>query len=121
MTEHTGRRRDYSLQRVAQLDREIAQMEVRVWAEVQRRAEALRLKTHAGVGPQTALATVLSLGEVSRFGSARAVSAYLGLMLTEHSCGRQAAAGTHQQAGLEPACGFCWWKRGRARCSGTRS
>ena len=87
MAEHTGRRRDYLLQRVAQLDQEIAQMEVRVWAEVQRRAAALRLKTHAGVGPQTALATVLSLGEVSRFGSARAVSAYLGLVPTEHSAG----------------------------------
>ena len=87
MSEHTGRRRDYLLQRVAQLDQEIAQMEVRVWAEVQRRAAALRLKTHAGVGPQTALATVLSLGEVSRFGSARAVSAYLGLVPTEHSAG----------------------------------
>jgi len=43
-----------------------------------RRPAALRLMTHPGVGVQTALATVLTLGEVSRFHSARAVSAYLG-------------------------------------------
>jgi transposase len=58
-----------------------------VWAEVQRRPAALRLKTHPGVGPQTALATVLTLGEVSRFRSAPEVSAYLGLVPTEHSSG----------------------------------
>ena len=87
MAEHTARRRDYLLQRVAELDQEIAEMDVRVWAEVQRRPAALRLKTHPGVGPQTALATVLTLGEVSRFRSARAVSAYLGLVPTEHSSG----------------------------------
>jgi transposase len=87
MSEHTARRRDYLLQRVAALDREIAEMDVRVWAEVQRRPAALRLKTHPGVGPQTALATVLTLGEVSRFHSARAVSAYLGLVPTEYSSG----------------------------------
>ena len=85
MSEHTARRRDYLLQRVQELDREIAQMDVRVWAEVQQRPAALLLKTHPGVGPQTALATVLTLGEVSRFRSARAVSAYLGLVPTEHS------------------------------------
>ena len=87
MSEHTARRRDYLLQRVAELDEEIAAMDVRVWAEVQRRPAALRLKTHPGVGPQTALATVLTLGEVSRFRSARAVSGYLGLVPTEHSSG----------------------------------
>ena len=75
------------LQRVAELDAEIAAMDVRVWAEVQRRPAARRLKTHPGVGPQTALATVLTLGEVSRFSSARKVSAYLGLVPTEYSSG----------------------------------
>ena len=75
------------LQRVAELDAEIAAMDVRVWAEVQRRPAARRLKTHPGVGLQTALATVLTLGEVSRFGSARKVSAYLGLVPTKYSSG----------------------------------
>src|SRR3974390_2334596 len=87
MSEHTARRRDYLLRRVAELDQQIAAMDVLVAAEVERRPAALRLKTHPGVGAQTALATVLTLGEVSRFHSARAVSAYLGLVPTEHSSG----------------------------------
>jgi transposase len=87
MSEHTARRRDYLLERVAELDQEIAQMDLRVWVEVQRRPAALRLKTHPGVGPQTALATVLTLGDVRRFPSARKVSAYLGLVPSEYSSG----------------------------------
>ena len=87
LSEHTARRRDDLLQRVAELDQEIAEMDMRVWAEVQRRPAVLRLKTHPGVGPQTALATVLTLGEVSRFRSARAVSAYLGLVPSEAHSG----------------------------------
>jgi transposase len=87
MSEHTARRRDYLLRRVAELDGEIAGMDLLVMTEVARRPAALLLKTHPGVGPQTALATVLTLGEVSRFHSARAVSAYLGLVPTEYSSG----------------------------------
>ena len=87
MAEHTARRRDYLLRRVEELEQEIARMDLLVWVEVQRRPAALLLKTHPGVGPQTALATVLTLGEVSRFHSARAVSAYLGLVPSEYSSG----------------------------------
>jgi len=87
MSQHTARRRDYLLRRVAELEQEIAHMDVLVWKEAQRRPAAVRLQTHPGVGPQTALATVLTLGEVSRFHSARAVSAYLGLVPTESSSG----------------------------------
>ena len=43
--------------------------------------------THPGVGPQTALGMVLTLGEVSRFASARQVASYLGLTPREHSSG----------------------------------
>jgi transposase len=87
MSEYAARRRDYLLRRVAELDQEIAAMDGLVKLEVGRRPDALRLQTHPGVGPQTALATVLTLGEVSRFHSARAVSAYLGLVPSEHSSG----------------------------------
>src|SRR3974390_803185 len=87
MSEQTARRRDYLLRRVGELDQQIGAMDVRVAAEVERRPAALRLKTHPGVGAQTALATVLTLGEVSRFHSARAVSAYLGLVPAEYSSG----------------------------------
>jgi len=138
MSEHTARRRDYLLRRVAELDQQIAAMDVLVAAEVERRPAALRLKTHPGVGAQTALATVLTLGEVSRFHSARAVSAYLGLVPGGEplslgasgerlsgagaggvQLGRQAAVGTHQQARVESDAVFAGGSRavgGEARC-----
>ena len=43
--------------------------------------------THPGVGPQTALGMVLTLGEVGRFAGARQVASYLGLTPREHSSG----------------------------------
>src|SRR3974377_379016 len=71
-----GGRRDCLLRRVAELDQQIAAMDVLVAAEVERRPAALRLKTHPGVGAQTALATGLTLGEGGRFHSARAGNPY---------------------------------------------
>ena len=54
---------------------------------------ARRLMTHPGVGPQTALATVLTLGEVSRFESAKQVASYLGLIPGEYSSGNKQRLG----------------------------
>jgi transposase len=41
--------------------------------------EARRLMTHPGVGPLTALATVLVLGPVGRFPGSKHVISYIGL------------------------------------------
>jgi transposase len=87
MMPHAARRRDELLQWVAMLDSQIAGLDVLIGEEVKKRPEALRLMTHPGVGPQTALATVLTLGEVSRFPHAGSVSAYLGLIPSEDSSG----------------------------------
>jgi transposase len=43
--------------------------------------------THPGVGPITALADVLTLGEVTRFKRGKQVASYLGLVPREHSWG----------------------------------
>jgi len=58
-----------------------------VRAEAGKRPEVVRLMTHPGVGPQTALAFVLTMGEVARFARAKQVSSYLGLIPREHSSG----------------------------------
>jgi transposase len=87
MLPHAARRRDQLLGQLQQLDEQIAELDRLVLAEVQRRPDAMRLMTHPGVGPQTALATVLTLGEVSRFSRPRQVSSYLGLVPAEHSSG----------------------------------
>jgi len=60
---------------------------VRIEQEVGRRPEAQRLMTHPGVGPLTALGTVLVLGPVERFPDARHVTSYVGLIPQEESSG----------------------------------
>ena len=79
MMEHAGRRRDQLLQTMASLDQQIAALDVVVRREAEAREEARRLMTHPGVGPQTALAMVLTLGEVSRFAFSKQVASYPGL------------------------------------------
>lgn len=87
MLPHADRRRQQLLITVAELDQQIAALDLLITAEARRRPEVVRLMTHPGVGTQTALATVLTLGDVSRFASARKVSSYLGLVPGEHSSG----------------------------------
>jgi transposase len=55
--------------------------------EVRKRPEALRLMTHPGVGPLTALAYVLIIGTPTRFTCAKQVGSYVGLIPTEDSSG----------------------------------
>lgn len=93
MMPHAARRRDELLLRVGMLDQQIAELDVLIAEEVKQRAAAVRLMTHPGVGPQTALATVLTLGEVSRFANARKVTAYLGLVPGEYSSGNKQRLG----------------------------
>ena len=93
MMEHAARRRNELMRVVAELDREIAELDVLVRQQVENRADARRLMTHPGVGPQTALAMVLTLGDVSRFQCARQVSSYLGLIPGEYSSGNKQRLG----------------------------
>src|SRR5437899_2558798 len=50
-------------------------------------ARVVRLRTHPGVGLQTALAVVHTLEPVTRFDRARRIAAYCGLDPSEHSSG----------------------------------
>ena len=84
---YAAQRRQLLLESLDRLEQEIQQLNGRVEQEVGQRPAALQLRTHPGVGPVTALATVLTLGPVERFGSARQVASYLGLIPREHSSG----------------------------------
>ena len=68
-----------------EMDRDIAALDAAVLREAQARPEVVRLMTHPGVGPVTALAFVLTIGPVERFARARQVASYLGLIPCEHS------------------------------------
>jgi transposase len=80
-------RRQRLLATLDQLGAEIAGLNRQVEEEVKHRPAALRLMTHPGVGPVTALALVLTLGPAERFESGRKVGSYFGLIPSEHSSG----------------------------------
>jgi transposase len=49
--------------------------------------------THPGVGPVTALATEVFLGDPLRFVDGKAVASYIRLIPSERSCGRRQRLG----------------------------
>jgi transposase len=87
LREGMGRRRADLLQLLAQLNQWVKELDQRIEQEVERREDAQRLMTHPGVGPQTALATVLVVGPVERFPDTRHLTSYLGLIPEEKSSG----------------------------------
>ncbi len=87
LREGMARRRGDWLPLLAQLDIWVAELDERLEREAQQRESARRLMTHPGVGPLTALGTVLVLGPVERFPDARHVTSYVGLIPAEESSG----------------------------------
>ncbi len=87
LKEGMARRREDLLRLLEQLSGWIRELDQRVEQEVARREDAQRLMTHPGVGPLTALGTVLVLGPVERFPDAKHVTSYVGLIPQEHSSG----------------------------------
>lgn len=90
----TTRRRDELLRLREQWDAEIAELDRVVLKEAEANPEARYLMHHqAGVGPITALTVVLTLGPVERFGSARKLASYAGLVPAEYSTGARQKLG----------------------------
>jgi transposase len=94
-----GRRRDDLLGLMAMLDQQIEPLDEAVKAEAQRDKMALLLQTQPGVGPITALAYVLTMGDVSRFPRGKQVASYLGLIPREHSSGGRQHLGAISKQG----------------------
>jgi len=85
-----ARRREDLLGLLAALDAQIAPLDAAVGQAAQQDANARLLMTHPGVGPITALAFVLTIGDAARFPRGKQVASYLGLIPREHSsAGRQ--------------------------------
>src|SRR5215831_14546309 len=76
---HTARRRDDSLELLAWINVRVDQLDAQLAAVVDADPRARRLLTHPGVGPLTALTTVLVLGPVTRFPDGKHVVSYVGL------------------------------------------
>ena len=96
---YAGERRKRLLEALDGLEVEIAELDRRVAEEARQRPEAVKLMTHPGVGPVTALAMVLTLGPAERFQSARQVGSYFGLIPKEDSSGGKQRLGKISKQG----------------------
>jgi transposase len=94
-----SRRRKELLDMLDQLDAAVEPLDQAVKQEALARAEAVRLMTHPGVGPVTALGFVLTLGPVERFANSRKLVSYLGLNPREHSSGGRQRLGAISKQG----------------------
>lgn len=95
----TTRRRDDLLKMLAELNQEVEQLNQAVEQAAEQREDAKLLLSHPGVGPILALATVLTLGDVSRFEGGRQVASYIGLIPSEKSSGQRRWLGSITKQG----------------------
>jgi transposase len=94
-----SRRREDLLKVKQMLDEQVEPLDQAVAAAAEQDARARLLLTQPGVGPVTALAFVLTLGEVSRFPRGKQVASYLGLIPREYSSGGRQRLGTISKQG----------------------
>ena len=88
-----SRRRRDLLELLDRLNPTIAELSQAIEQEVEKCPEAQRLMTHPGVGPLTALAFVLIIGEAERFQCGKQMASYLGLVPLEDSSGNRRRLG----------------------------
>jgi len=94
-----SRRREDLLALMAMLDRQIEPLDQAAMASAQGDKMARLLMTQPGVGPITALAFVLTLGDIKRFPRGKQVASYLGLIPREHSSGGRQKLGAITKQG----------------------
>jgi transposase len=88
-----SRRRQDLLELLDRLNPTIAALSQAIEQEVEKCPEAQRLQTHPGVGPLTALAFVLIIGNPDRFQCGKQIASYLGLVPLEDSSGNRRRLG----------------------------
>ena len=84
---HASQRRTGLLALYPQLRKAIEDLDKQASEQAWQRPQAHRLMTHPGVGPITALATEVFLGDPKRFADGKAVASYIGMIPSEHSSG----------------------------------
>jgi transposase len=82
-----SRRRQELLELLDRMNPTIEELTAAVEQEARKRPDVLRLMTHPGVGPLTALAYVLIIGTPSRFQRGKQISNYVGIIPSEESSG----------------------------------
>jgi transposase len=92
-------RREDLLGLLAMLDQQIGNLDQAVQKAADQHPQAKLLMTQPGVGPNTALAFVLTIGDVSRFARGKQVASYLGLIPREESSGGRQKLGAITKQG----------------------
>ena len=94
-----AQRRQDLLHLLSGLDPQIRQLDVAIERAAQENPRAQLLMTQPGVGPITALAYVLTMGDVSRFQRGKQVASYLGLIPSERSSSQRRRLGSISKQG----------------------
>jgi len=92
-------RREDLLGLLAMLDQQVGKLDQAVQQAADEHPQAKLLMTQPGVGPNTALAFVLTLGDVTRFQRGKQVASYLGLIPREESSGGRQKLGAITKQG----------------------
>lgn len=94
-----AQRRQDLLNLLSTLNQQIRQLDEAVERTAQENPRAQLLMTQPGVGPITALAYVVTMGDVSRFKRGKQVGSYLGLIPSEHSSSNRRRLGSISKQG----------------------
>jgi hypothetical protein len=94
-----AQRRQDLLQLLGGLNAQIAQLNEAVEGAAVEHPQAQLLMTQPGVGPITALAYVITMGDVRRFPRGKQVGSYLGLIPSEHSSSKRRKLGSISKQG----------------------
>jgi len=92
-------RREDLLGLLAMLNEQVSKLDQAVQHAAEQHPQARLLMTQPGVGPNTALAYVLTIGDVTRFPRGKQVASYLGLIPREYSSGGRQMLGSISKQG----------------------
>lgn len=107
LAHYASQRRDALLALYEQLQGSIDELDKKVAACAEQRPQARLLMSHPGVGPITALATEVYLGDATRFPDGKAVASYMGMIPSEYSSGGHQRCGALSKQG-NPLVRFLW-------------
>jgi transposase len=111
LSPHTAYRRSELQAMYVKFETDIEILNLEVEQQAGARPGARLLMTHPGVGPITALATEVFLGDPSRFADSKGLASYVGMIPGEHSSGKRQRLGGLTKQG-NPLLRFLWGEAG---------
>src|SRR5215813_3362012 len=104
---HASYRRSALQTMYRKMEEEIENLTEQVAEQARQRCGAWLLTTHPGVGPVTAVATEVFLGDPQRFADGKALASYVGMIPREYSSGERQRFGAVTKQG-SPLLRFLW-------------